>query len=184
MIDLLQGLGIELCTPADLDIQLHVVEDGLTYAENAANKALAFARRAGLLSLADDSGLEVEALGGAPGLYSARYSPQPGADDADRRSYLLAQLQEHPRPWWAKFHCTVALATPGGELYFTEGDCPGEIVPQERGLSGFGYDPVFLIPETGLTMAELSMAEKNHISHRALAVKAAIPLLMDLLKEK
>lgn len=181
IIDLLQDLEVDLRTPADLDIKLQVVEDGHTYAENAASKALAFARRAGLLALADDSGLEVEALGGAPGLYSARFSPQPDADDADRRSYLLTELHAHPRPWWAKFHCTVALATPGGELYFTEGDCPGEIIPQERGLGGFGYDPIFLIPETGLTMAELSMAEKNRLSHRARAIKAAVPLLMDLL---
>jgi XTP/dITP diphosphohydrolase len=93
----------------------------------------------------------------------------------------LTELHAHPRPWWARFHCTVAIATPGGELYFTEGDCPGEIIPQERGLGGFGYDPIFLIPETGLTMAELSMAEKNRLSHRARAIKAALPLLMDLL---
>jgi XTP/dITP diphosphohydrolase len=181
IMDLLRDLHVDLLTPADLNIKLDVVEDGSTYAENAANKAIAFARRAGLLALADDSGLEVEALEGAPGLYSARYSPKPGADDADRRAYLLRQLQNHPRPWRAKFHCTIALATPGGELYFTEGDCPGEIVPQERGLGGFGYDPIFLIPDTGLTMAELSMEEKNKLSHRARAIKAAIPLLMDLL---
>lgn len=181
ILDLLHGLDIDLCSPADLDINLHVKEDGHTYAQNAANKALAFARRAGMLAMADDSGLEVDALGGAPGLYSARFSPRPGADDADRRSYLLAQLREHPRPWPAKFHCTVAIATPEGELNFSEGDCPGEVIPEERGLGGFGYDPIFLIPEKGLTMAELSMAEKNELSHRARAVKAAIPLLMDLL---
>jgi XTP/dITP diphosphohydrolase len=181
IIDLLQDLDLDLFSPADLDIHLQVKEDGHTYAQNAANKALAFARRAGMLALADDSGLEVDALGGAPGLYSARFSPQPGADDADRRSYLLAQLRQHPRPWRAKFHCTVAIATPEGDLYFSEGDCPGEVIPEERGLGGFGYDPIFLIPETGLTMAELSMAEKNNLSHRARAVKAAIPLLMDLL---
>ena len=171
----------DICTPAELEIILHVKEDGRTYAENAASKALAFARRADLLALADDSGLEVDALDGAPGLYSARFSPQPEADDADRRSYLLSQLHGHSRPWCAKFHCTVAIATPEGDLYFTEGDCPGEIIPQERGLGGFGYDPIFLIPETGLTMAELSMAEKNRLSHRSRAVKDAVPVLMKLL---
>ena len=179
--DLLQDLDFDICTPAELEIILHVKEDGHTYAENAASKALAFARRADLLALADDSGLEVDALDGAPGLYSARFSPQPEADDADRRSYLLSQLHGHSRPWCAKFHCTVAIATPEGDLYFTEGDCPGEIIPQERGLGGFGYDPIFLIPETGLTMAELSMAEKNRLSHRSRAVKDAVPVLMKLL---
>ncbi len=181
--DLLKDLDFEICSPAELDIELHVKEDGHTYAENAASKALAFARRAGLLSLADDSGLEVEALDGAPGLYSARYSPQPGADDADRRSFLLAQLHGHPQPWGAKFHCTVAIATPEGELYFTEGDCSGEIIPYERGVGGFGYDPIFLIPETGLTMAELNMPEKNCLSHRSRAVKDAVPLLVELLSK-
>jgi XTP/dITP diphosphohydrolase len=179
--DLLQDQDFNICSPAELNIMLDVVEDGQTYAENAASKALAFARRTGLLSLADDSGLEVEALAGAPGLYSARYSPKRGADDADRRSYLLSQLQGHPRPWGAKFHCTVSIATPDGDLYFTEGDCLGEIIPQERGFGGFGYDPIFLIPQIGLTMAELNMAEKNRLSHRSRAVKDAIPLLMKLL---
>lgn len=181
MTDLLHGLDLELFSPADLEINMHVEEDGHTYAQNAANKALAFARRADMLALADDSGLEVDVLDGSPGLYSARYSPQPGADDADRRSYLLAQLSNHSRPWRAKFHCTVAIATPEGDLYFSEGDCPGEIIPEERGNGGFGYDPIFLIPEIGLTMAELSMAEKNNLSHRARAVQAAIPLLSELL---
>jgi XTP/dITP diphosphohydrolase len=179
--DLLQDMDFDICSPSELNIKLDVKEDGHTYAENAASKALAFAQHAGLLSLADDSGLEVEALAGAPGLYSARYSPKHGADDADRRSYLLSQLQGHPRPWGAKFHCTVSISTPEGDLYFTEGDCPGEIIPQERGFGGFGYDPIFLIPQKGLTMAELSMAEKNLLSHRSKAVKNAIPLLMELL---
>jgi XTP/dITP diphosphohydrolase len=99
-----------------------------------------------MLTLGDDSGLEVDALGGLPGIRSARFSPRPGATDADRRLYLLQRLQGHPRPWTARFRCTVALATPQGELYFAQGECPGEIIPDERGHNGFGYDPIFLLP--------------------------------------
>lgn len=178
---LLAEAPIDLLTPLDLDLQVEVREEGHTYADNAALKALAFAQRTGLLTLGDDSGLEVEALNGAPGLHSARYAPQPGASDADRRHFLMQNLQSHPRPWSARFHCTVALATPGGELRFAEGECRGEIIPEERGEHGFGYDPIFLIPAKGRTMAELSLEEKNQLSHRGRAVKAAIPLLLELL---
>ena len=175
---ILQGLEIQLLAPKEVGIRLDVVEDGDTYAANAAHKAVAFARASNYLSLADDSGLEVDALDGAPGLHSARFSPQPGATDADRRVLLLQHLQGHPRPWWAHFHCTVALAAPDGWVGFAEGNCPGEIIPVERGYNGFGYDPIFLVVEKGLTMAELEMEEKNKISHRALAVRAAIPLIL------
>jgi len=178
---LLQDVSVEIVTPADLGIEMEVKETGHTYAENAARKAVALARESGLLSLGDDSGLEVEALGGAPGLYSHRFSPNPGATDADRRAYLLEQLQGHPQPWRAKFHCTLALATPKGEIHLSEGECLGEIIPEDRGQNGFGYDPIFLITEMGQTMAELSMEEKNQVSHRARAVRAAIPVLLDLL---
>jgi XTP/dITP diphosphohydrolase len=177
MQDLLQGLPLELILPESILPDLEVVEDGSTYAENAARKALAYQRGSGMVVLADDSGLEVDALGGAPGLHSARYSPIPGAKDADRRALLLSNLALHPRPWVAHFHCTVAIATPAGELNFTEGDCPGEIIPVERGTNGFGYDPIFLLASSNRTMAELPTAEKNHLSHRALAVQAALPIL-------
>jgi XTP/dITP diphosphohydrolase len=178
---LLKDLKVRLLSPKDLSLAIEVAETGATYAENAASKARAFALRSGLVSLADDSGLEVDALGGVPGLYSARYAPHPGATDADRRAYLLQQLQDQPRPWSARFRCTVAIALPSGEVHFTEGVCPGEIISEERGRGGFGYDPVFLIPSLNKTMAELSMQEKNRISHRALAVRAAIPLLRGLI---
>jgi XTP/dITP diphosphohydrolase len=153
----------------------------LTYAENAAKKALAYAHASGMLTMADDSGLEVEVLNGAPGILSARYAPQMNATDADRRSYLLKQLLPYPRPWTARFHCTVALSTPDGSLYFSEGICLGEIIPEERGLNGFGYDPIFLIPAMGKTMAELGMDEKNRLSHRGQAVLAIQPVLLSLL---
>jgi len=179
---LLNGLDVLLITPAMVGINLDVEENGNTYAENAALKATAFAHTSGLLTLADDSGLEVDALGGLPGIRSARFSPLPKATDADRRAYLLDLLKEHPHPWIAHFHCTVALATAEGKVHFAQGDCPGEIIPVERGHNGFGYDPIFLITEMGLTMAELSMEEKNQLSHRARAIKAAIPVLVALLQ--
>lgn len=187
LLALASGLsGVELILPHHLGLVIEVVEDGQTYAQNAALKAQAFYRAVQelpvelsgwLIIMADDSGLEVNALGGKPGLHSARYSPQPGATDAERRAFLLQNLASHPRPWLAHFHCTVALVSPEGELAYAEGDCPGEIWPVERGDNGFGYDPIFMIPELGRTMAELTLAEKNELSHRARAVKAALPVI-------
>jgi XTP/dITP diphosphohydrolase len=129
----------------------------------------------------------VDALDGAPGLYSARYLSLPpfsqemggagGGSDADRRTHLLQNLQGKPRPWTAYFHATVAIATVDGYVEIAEGKCPGEIIPEERGTGGFGYDPIFFLKELGKTMAELSMEEKNRLSHRARAVQNAIPIL-------
>lgn len=167
-------------TPSELGIKLNVIEDGTTYAQNAARKARAFADSSGLITLADDSGLEVEALGGRPGLKSARFAPQPGATDRDRRQLLLQKLAKLPRPWAARFCCVVAIAAPDKQMIYTEGICEGEIIPDERGDLGFGYDPIFFIPEKGRTMAELLMEEKNTLSHRALAVRAAIPYLKSI----
>lgn len=185
---LLQDAPVELLLPEQLNINLQVEETGSTYAENAALKGIAYARACGLLTLADDSGLEVDILGGQPGLHSARYAPQVGATDADRRTYLLGRLQGLPRPWTARFRCIVALVSPnqsGSEqVRFAEGICPGEVIPEERGQNGFGYDPIFLLPEVGRTMAELTMEEKNQLSHRARAVKAALPILLGMLDSK
>ncbi len=179
--DLLEGLPFRLLLPADLGIRLEVEETGETYAENAALKAVAYCAASGILTLADDSGLEVAALGGAPGLHSARYSPQPGAKDADRRALLLRNLTGKPQPWLACFVCAVAIAAPGEPLQFAEGECRGEILPEERGSNGFGYDPIFYLAGLGRTMAELSRAEKNTLSHRARAVHAALPVLKGFL---
>lgn len=178
ILDLLKDLPIQLVTPGQIGLDLTVEEDGNSYAENAARKAKLVAEMSGVIAMGDDSGLEVDALGGLPGIRSARFAPQPGASDADRRIYLLAQLRDKPRPWRAHFHCTVALAHPNGALHFTEGDCWGEVIPEERGDHGFGYDPIFWLPDPGKTMAELSMEEKNQISHRAKAVQAARPILL------
>jgi XTP/dITP diphosphohydrolase len=177
--DLLKDAGMELLTPAEINLDLDVIEDGQTYAENATKKAVAFAQASGLVALADDSGLEVNALDGAPGLYSARYgSPNGGKlSDAERRTFLIKNLQDKLRPWNARFHATIAVAVPNGETHLAEGFCEGEIIPEERGTGGFGYDPVFLLSELGKTMAELSMEEKNRLSHRARAVMNARGIL-------
>ena len=177
---ILADFPVDLLMPTDLGLDLDVVEDGSTYAENAALKARAYCGLSGLITMADDSGLEVDALNGQPGLYSARYSPKPDATDADRRAYMLANLAGKARPWSAHFHCTMAIATPTGEMFYADGDCPGEIILDERGNGGFGYDPIFLLPELGLTMAELAEEEKNRISHRARAILAALPILKRL----
>ena len=196
--DLLQDIGFQLVTPADIHLDLDVHEDGQTYAENAAKKAIAFTQASNLISLADDSGLEVDALEGAPGLYSARYGSTNGEkfSDAGRRQFLLQNLKDKSRPWTARFHATVAIAVPeplwsqaasrfriqeqAPGLHIFEGYCPGEIIPEERGTGGFGYDPIFLLPELGKTMAELSMEEKNRLSHRARAVMKAKKTLNSL----
>lgn len=177
---LLAGLGLSLLTPAEIGLELEVLEDGQTYAENAVRKAAAFARASGIISLGDDSGLEVDILDGQPGLHSHRFCPLPDATDADRRRYLLGRLQGRPRPWTARFQATVAVALPAGETRLAAGRCEGEIVPEERGTNGFGYDPIFLIPGMGRTMAELEMDEKNRLSHRARAVQNAIPILKEV----
>ena len=177
---LLSGVGLDLLTPAELGLVLEVPEDGLTYAENASKKAAAFSQASGLVALGDDSGLEVDILDGQPGLHSHRFSPNPDATDADRRKYLLEKLRDNPRPWTAHFHATVAVVLPSGGLQITSGQCDGEIIPEERGSNGFGYDPIFFIHGVGRTMAELEMDEKNRLSHRARAVQNAIPILIEI----
>jgi XTP/dITP diphosphohydrolase len=177
---LLNSLGLVLLTPADLGMALEVAEDGETYAENAGKKAAAFAQASGMVALGDDSGLEVDALSGQPGLHSHRFCPIPNATDADRRKYLLKRLGDKPRPWTARFKATVAIALPSGAIKLATGQCEGEIIPDERGSNGFGYDPIFFISEIGQTMAELEMSDKNHLSHRAHAIQNAIPILKEV----
>jgi XTP/dITP diphosphohydrolase len=146
-------------------------EDGVTYAENAIAKARFYAAATGLLALADDSGLEVAALGGAPGVYSARYAGE-GASDADRRQLLLSELAKvYSGDRRARFVAAVAIADPSGVvLNLSEGICEGTITFEPRGTSGFGYDPLFVPDGYDLTFAELSDAVKNRISHRARAL--------------
>ena len=164
----------ELVAPADAGLRgFSVVEDGETYAENAGRKARSYANAAGLPALADDSGLEVDALEGAPGLYSARYAGE-AADDAANRAKLLQALASIPTERRAaRFRCVIALAFPyTTNVRLGEGVVEGSIAMDERGDLGFGYDPIFSLPD-GRRMAELEVAEKNRISHRALALANA-----------
>lgn len=170
---LLAKLPISLVMPQELGITLQVEESGANYSDNAKLKARGYAMASGLWTLADDTGLEVDVLAGAPGLYSARAA----GSDADRRQQLLVRLAGHARPWSACFRCVAALAGPSGTLDLAEGVCPGEILPEARGHNGFGYDPIFLVAGTSQTMAELSMAHKNELSHRARALAALLPTL-------
>jgi XTP/dITP diphosphohydrolase len=173
------GPGTALYFPSDLGLQVKIAEDGDTYADNARQKALTYARASGLLTLADDSGLEVDTLDGAPGIHSARYTI---GHDTDRVEALLAHLRNVP---WeqrtARFRCVIAIATPSEKLYTVEGLCKGLIALKPAGQEGFGYDPVFYVPKHDCTMAQLPQAEKNRISHRARAVESAIPILRRLL---
>ncbi len=171
LLALLSNLHLEILTPQQMGISIEIEESGATYAENAGLKAVAYASHSGLWSLSDDSGLEVEVLDGAPGLRSARLAGD-GKSDSDRRRVLLEMLVDHPHPWDARFRATVALADPLGSIEIAEGQCAGEIIDEERGTGGFGYDPIFLVHEAGKTMAELDMDEKNKLSHRARAFEA------------
>jgi XTP/dITP diphosphohydrolase len=178
---ILSSLKVRLISDIKLSQSLQVKEMGKTYAQNARIKAEAYLKATGIPSLADDSGLEVDALDGAPGIYSARFSPLKDATDADRRAYLRDQLQNIPQPWTARFHCAAILALPNGEIIETAGQCEGVIIAEERGLGGFGYDRMFLLPEYGSTMAELPEDVKNRISHRAKALLAMMPYLSEYL---
>ena len=154
-----------------------VEETGETFAANARLKARAYAHQSGLWTWADDSGLEVDALDGRPGVYSARYAG-PSATDRDRYQKVLAELQQYPeRPRSARFWCVVAIASPDDEIFTTEASVEGEIITAARGEHGFGYDPIFYLPDLGKTMADLPAEIKNQISHRGKASVAAKALL-------
>jgi XTP/dITP diphosphohydrolase len=181
--ELLAGLPVEITFPAEEGLILEVEESGITFTENAGIKALAFAQASGLLTLADDSGLEVDALDGAPGVRSARYAG-PGASDIDRYRKLLSALKDLPtEKRTARFRCVIALAWPDGAIHTADGTCEGKIGFTPRGEHGFGYDPIFIVDgHDGQTMAELSPEIKNQSSHRAQAAAAARPILAELLK--
>jgi XTP/dITP diphosphohydrolase len=175
--EMFADLPVELVTLDDVGIRDDVAEKGATFAENARVKALDYARASGLLTLADDSGLQVDALGGEPGVHSKRYA---GANksDADRIIFLLNKLRDvPPDKRAARFRCAIALATPDGKLWEAEGTCEGKIAFEPRGENGFGYDPIFQVAARGVRMAELSTAEKNKVSHRAHAAEKARDIL-------
>ncbi len=176
--DLLRPLRNEILSLADLSIDAEFEESGKTFAENARLKALAYSQWTPLPVLADDSGLEVDALGGRPGIHSARYAG-PAASDSDRIRKLLRELQNSGGSRQARFVCCLALAERGVLLLESEGACHGIIAEVPRGTQGFGYDPVFLFPKLGKTYAELSEAEKNRYSHRSRAVASLIQQIVN-----
>ena len=177
---LLYDIPFELVTLAEEGITTVVSEVGKSLEENARLKATVLAAQSQLLALADDSGLEVDALGGKPGPLSQRYAGK-GASDTDRINHLLSRLKDIPWPErTARFRCVIAIAPPDGEVYLCHGECPGIIVYKPRGGQGFGYDPVFYLPELDKTMAELSLEEKNKLSHRGRAAREAYQVLTRL----
>ncbi|MFV9507643.1 MAG: RdgB/HAM1 family non-canonical purine NTP pyrophosphatase [Oscillochloridaceae bacterium umkhey_bin13] len=174
------GLGVTLRTLDDLGISDEIAETGDTFAANAILKAEGYMALSGLPTLADDSGLEVAALNGAPGVYSARYG---GVTGAAQLAYLLEQLKEVP--WHqrlARFVCVIALARPGGATELVEGNLPGVIELAPRGTGGFGYDPLFYLLDEDATMAEIPAERKNQISHRAIAARAAREVLAEWMR--
>jgi XTP/dITP diphosphohydrolase len=178
---LLTSLPVQLCAPQDLGLALTLEEDGESYAQNARIKAFGYMQSSQLPTLADDSGLEVDALDGAPGPRSARYAGE-NASDMDRCRLLLQKLASLPwKERRARFRCILMLAIPGGEVYTTEGTCEGIIAFEPEGNQGFGYDPIFYLPEQGQTMAQLPSAIKNRVSHRARAVQQMLPILSHIL---
>ena len=181
---LLAGLPLAVTWLDEVGVTEAVEETGATFTENALLKARHYAATAGLLTWADDSGLEVDALGGRPGVYSARYG---GPDLSDRQRYAaqlreLAAVPEAERS--ARFRCVVALARPDGSAWLAEGVVEGHILTAPRGDNGFGYDPIFFLADYGASMAELPVQLRNQISHRAIASQNAQRILADLLKQE
>jgi len=176
------AIGVKVLSLLDFPDVPETPETGATFAENAELKAKAAARATGRIALADDSGLEVDALGGRPGVYSNRFAG-PEASDRDKYTRVLELLKGVPdEKRTARFHAAVAVATPEGKAVVVEGTCEGRIAHEPKGEGGFGYDPIFYLPELGRTMAELSPDEKNRISHRGKALRAAKQLLAEILK--
>ncbi len=166
---LLSSIEVEVVSLGEAGYPFEIVEDRPTFAGNAQKKAEEVARWIGGPALGDDSGLEVDVLNGQPGVWSARYAGVP-SNDAANNAKLLEALHAVPAPRTARFRCALALAEPGTATQIEQGTCEGEILTVPRGSSGFGYDPLFLLPELGRTLAELSPAEKNQRSHRAQAM--------------
>jgi len=174
---LLENIPFKIRTPVEIGLNLEVTETGKTFEENASLKAMAFAKASGLLSLADDSGLEVDALNGEPGIRSRRYAGD-HASDEERIKFLLDKLKDIT---WekrtARFRCVIAIALPEGKIELCSGECSGLIAFQPRGNLGFGYDPIFYFPELDKTLAELPMEIKNRVSHRGNAAREAAKIL-------
>jgi XTP/dITP diphosphohydrolase len=177
MAELLDGLGFDVRGLGDYPGIALPPEGAVSYAENALGKARAVARATGAVAVADDSGIEVDALDGRPGVASARYGG-PGLTDPERVTRLLQEVAGAPRRS-ARFRCLLALVAPWGAEAVTEGVVEGVLTEAPRGAGGFGYDPVFLVPDLGRTFAEVPAAEKHRLSHRARAIAAARPVLRE-----
>ncbi|MBN1254020.1 MAG: XTP/dITP diphosphatase [Deltaproteobacteria bacterium] len=176
-----KGMDIQVLSLKDFPTLPPVEEDGRTFRANALKKARAVAQQTGRLTIADDSGLEVDYLQGKPGVHSARFAGEE-ASDADNNRKLLGLLKGiPPSQRGAAFRCVIAIADPTGKESWVEGECKGVIGEHARGTQGFGYDPLFIIPELGKTLAELPLEEKNRISHRGKALAALKEVLRDLL---
>ncbi|MFX0208038.1 MAG: XTP/dITP diphosphatase [Candidatus Hodarchaeota archaeon] len=181
---LLEGFKANVLSLSDFPRFPPVVEDGSSFYENALKKATNVARYTGKLTIADDSGLEVDALGGRPGVYSSRFAGE-NASDEENNAQLLREL--HGVPFdkrEARFRCVLVVAKPEGETAFVEGECKGIIIDEPRGYYGFGYDPIFLVPEYNKTFSEIKPEEKNRISHRAKALQKLLKLLPHYLSEE
>ncbi len=182
--DALKGLGFRLYTLDDFQNVPEVEEDGKSFVENALKKARFYSEVFGKLTLADDSGLEVGGLKGLPGIYSARYAGERASSRENNRK-LLKEMEAIPlSKRGARFKCAIALVYPNGREIIAEGSCKGRIGFREKGKRGFGYDPLFILPQYGKTMAELSLKEKNKVSHRGKALKKLRKILWTLPKEE
>ena len=169
MQEILSRLGVEVCLESDVGVNVEVEETGTTFEENSLLKARAVMEASGMAAIADDSGLCVDALGGAPGVYSARYGGE-GLDDTGRYRLLLENMRGLPRS--ARFVSVITCCFPNGDVLTARGECPGTIAYAPMGEGGFGYDPVFFVPQLKKTFAQLTHEEKNAISHRGLALSA------------
>ncbi|MEW6622570.1 MAG: XTP/dITP diphosphatase [Bacillota bacterium] len=176
-------LNVQVISLLEIEDVPEIVEDGSSFKENAYIKAHKICLHTGLLTLADDSGLEVDYLNGAPGIHSARFAGEPKNDQKNNEK-LLRLLEGVPSDGrTARFKCAICVMFPGGDFYETEGVCEGVIASSPKGSNGFGFDPLFYLPQYGLTMAQLSSEEKNKISHRAKAFAKAIEILQKLVKK-
>ena len=181
--ELLKGCAVTILSLEDYPHIPAIVEDGKNFYENALKKAATVARYTGQFTIADDSGLEVEALGGRPGVYSSRFAGE-DASDEENNAKLLKKLEGVTfNNRGARFKCVLVVAEPDGETAFVEGECKGVIINEPRGHYGFGYDPLFLVPEYNRTFSEIRPEEKNKISHRAKALQKLLKLLPDYLPE-
>ena len=179
--EITRKLGIELILQSELGVDIDVEETGTTFEENSFLKAEAVMKATGLPAMADDSGIAVDALGGAPGVYSARYGGDPSMTDHDRKMLLLKNTEHVPDgARQAQFVCVITMVTPEGETIQARGEIHGELTREPKGENGFGYDPIFYYPPAGMTTAEMSSEEKHKVSHRGNALK----VFYDMLKEK